>query len=112
MDALLRWEADRGVTKRHASGFVRSDDVGKPDYTTLDLDFLERWAVHMTANIADKGHNNWRNASTPEDVERCKQSAWRHFIAWLNDETDEDHAVALVFNIATAEHARKSMRSA
>lgn len=86
------------------SGMVRSNDTDKPDYTTVDLDFLERFARHMTANIADKGHNNWRLASTEDDRARFKQSAWRHFVAWQRGDTDEDHASALVFNVIGAEH--------
>lgn len=88
----------------HASGMVRSDPAGKPDYTTVDLAMLERWAAHMTANVADKGHNNWRLAVAPEDRARFVQSAWRHFVAWSRGDTDEDHAAALFFNVAGAEY--------
>ncbi len=89
-----------------ASGMVRSDPAGKPDYTTIDLAMLERWAAHMTAQIPAKGHNNWRHASSAEDLQRFRESAWRHFIAWERGLTDEDHAAALLFNIAGAEYVR------
>jgi hypothetical protein len=93
----------------HESGMVRSDDTGKPDYTTIGLDFLERLAVHMTANIESKGYNNWLNASTGEDVARAKRSIWRHLIAYMRGETDEDHAMALVYNVMVCEHARSQL---
>lgn len=92
------------------SGMVRSDDAGKPDYTTIDLPMLERWAQHMTANVADKGHNNWRLAAEEADRQRFVQSAWRHFLAWAGDTDDgEDHAAALIFNVAGAEYVASKL---
>lgn len=85
---------------------VRSDDTGKPDYTLIDLPFLERLAQHLTVNATSKGRNNWRRAHTHADLERFQQSAWRHFVAWQRGDTDEDHASALAFNVMGAEHVR------
>lgn len=92
------------------SGMVRGNDAGKPDYTLIDLALLERWAVHMTAQVPLKGHNNWRLAHTPDDRDRFLQSAWRHFVAWQRGDRDEDHAAALVFNVAGAEYVRRLLR--
>lgn len=94
-------------TVRSGSGVNRSDPAGKPDYTLVDLDMLERVARHMTAHVESKGRDNWRNASTPADELRARQSAWRHFVAWQRGETDEDHAAALFFNVSVAELARR-----
>jgi hypothetical protein len=99
-----RCERDDHITL--PSGMVRGDDTGKPDYTLIDLPMLERWARHMTAQVPLKGHNNWKLASTPEDEARFRQSAWRHFIAWQRGDTDEDHAAALLFNVAGCEYVR------
>ena len=90
-----------------ASGMVRSDPTGKPDYTLVCDRLLERWAVHMTKNVESKGHNNWRKAHSEEDLARFLASAWRHFIAFTRGETDEDHAAALLFNVAGAESVRR-----
>lgn len=89
------------------SGVLRSDDAGKPDYTLVDTVMLERWAAHMTANAGEKGANNWKLAHTDEDLRRFLASAWRHFVAFQRGDTDEDHAAALIFNVAGAEHVRK-----
>jgi hypothetical protein len=89
------------------SGMVRSDDTGKPDYTLIDLELLERWAVHMTAAAGAKGRNNWRRAHTRADLDRFLASAWRHFLAFQRGDDDEDHAAALLFNVAGALHVRK-----
>ena len=91
----------------HESGVVRSNPAGKPDYTLVDLPMLERWAAHMTANVDEKGRDNWRKARTDEDLDRFLASAWRHFVAWQRGDTDEDHAAALLFNVAGAEHVRR-----
>ena len=88
----------------YESGMVRGDDTGKPDYTLVDLALLERWAAHLTAQVPLKGRDNWRLARTPEDLQRFRASAFRHFIQWLRGDTDEDHAAAILFNIAGAEH--------
>ena len=93
------------------SGVNRSDPAGKPDYTLVDLRMLERWAAHMTAHIASKGRNNWRNADTMDDLERFRASAWRHFVAWQRGDTDEDHAAALFFNVAGAELAARRLEA-
>lgn len=93
------------------SGMVRSDDSAKPDYTLVDLAMLERWAVHMTKNVASKGHNNWRLASTEEDRQRFRASLFRHVVAYLRGDDDEDHAAAILFNVAGAEHVVRQLSS-
>lgn len=103
---------DDEPTVEHESGMVRSDPAGKLDYTLVDLHMLERVARLLTENVASKGRDNWRNASTEEDLLRAKQSAWRHFIAWQLGLGDEDHAAALMFNISVAERARRRLRDA
>lgn len=96
---------------RQPSGVVRSDDTGKPDYTLVDLAMLERWAQHMTAHVPSKGRGNWRLAHTEDDLARFKASAWRHFVAYMRGDDDEDHAAALFFNVAGAELAARRLRS-
>lgn len=91
------------------AGVNRSDPSGKPDYTLVDLGLLERWAMHMTAHADSKGRDNWRNASGGDDLDRFLASAWRHFLAFQRGETDEDHAAALLFNVAGAELVRSRL---
>jgi hypothetical protein len=100
-------EPPDGNVIRLASGVVRSNDDGKPDYTLVDTHMHERWARHMTANADEKGRNNWKLAHTDEDLHRFLASAWRHFVAFQRGDTDEDHAAALLFNVAGAEHVRR-----
>ena len=92
------------------SGVNRSPDTGKPRYDLVDLGLFRRCALHMAANVASKGENNWRNASTEEDLKRFRASAFRHFIDWFEGNTDEDHAAALVFNVGGAEYVREKIQ--
>jgi hypothetical protein len=49
------------------------------------------------------GSRNFENASTQEELERYKSSALRHLMQYVMGETDEDHAVAVCFNLMCAE---------
>ena len=82
---------------------------GKPDFTLVDWDLIERVALHLGAHAAAKGRDNWRNASTEDDLLRFRQSAWRHHVAWDRGDRDEDHAAALVWNVGGAELVRRRL---
>ena len=45
------------------------------------------------------GANNRQQARGKEAIDRFKQSAFRHFMQWMKGEDDEDHGLAVVFNI-------------
>jgi hypothetical protein len=97
---------DSGVRSEYASGMVRDTQDGKPDYALLDRPFLKRWAELMTRGAKKYGRRNWQNANSEEELERFKSSAFRHLMQWLDGETDEDHAAAVCFNLAAAEHVK------
>ena len=97
---------DSGARQEYASGMVRDTQEGKPDFTLLPLDFLERWATHMTKGAEKYGRENWTLASSEEELTRFKGSAFRHLIQWLRGDLDEDHAAAVAFNIAAAERVK------
>ena len=89
------------------SGMVRSDNAGKTDYTLVrDGPMYERWARHLTAAVPSKGKRNWMRADSAEDLERFRESAARHFEAWLRGEDDEDHAAAVFFNVSGVEYVK------
>ena len=91
------------------SGMHRSDSTGKPNYNLIDLDFLTRFAMHLTRGAEIHGKDNWRKANSQEEYERFQESAFRHLIQWLMGLRDEDHACAVVFNLMCAEHTRKKL---
>ena len=97
---------DSGERVEYGSGMVRDTTAGKPDYTLLPLEMLTRWAQHMTLGAGKYGRHNWRHANSIEELERFQASAFRHLVQWLSGETDEDHAAAVLFNVAAAEYVR------
>ena len=106
---------DSGSRQEFDSGMVRDTQEGKINYTRIFNGVMAgRWAEHMTKGEAKypdvaPGVANWTLADSPEEVERFRQSATRHFVAWLNGEIDEDHAAGVYFNIDGAETTRKKI---
>jgi hypothetical protein len=49
---------------------------------------------------------NWEKAFTQTELNRFKESALRHCMQWYCGETDEDHAVAVFFNIMAFESTK------
>lgn len=100
---------DSGKREEYASGMRRDTQEGKPMYSLIDADMLRRWADHMTKGAAKYGRNNWRLARSAEELERFKDSAFRHFMQWLAGEIDEDHAAAVIFNLAAASYVERRL---
>jgi hypothetical protein len=98
---------DSGVREEYASGMRRDTQEGKPDYTLIDIPFLTRLANHLVKGAKKYGEDNWRLANSKEELKRFKKSAFRHLIQWLSGLVDEDHAMAVVFNIMCAEYVKE-----
>lgn len=79
--------------------FVRDVDTGKLRYDLIPINMLDRLAGLYTRGIEKYWENNWQQARWRIAIERFKQSAWRHFIKWQQWEYDEDHAIAVAWNI-------------
>lgn len=91
VDSGERITGSNGMLKDAAS-------IRKPRFTLLDMQFLTRFAAHMTKGAAKYKPNNWRTADA-KDREGFQDSAARHLIQWLEGETDEDHAAAICANV-------------
>ena len=106
---------DSGVRAEFAGGMVRDTAEGKVSYHRVaDGPMLERWARHLT--VAEKkypdvapGVANWTLAAGTEELQRFRQSAFRHFMQWFRGEKDEDHASATFFNINGAEYVEAKL---
>jgi hypothetical protein len=89
---------------------VRDTAAGKVDFRrVLDGPMLDRWAAHLSKGAVKypdvgPGVPNWTLAAGPAELDRFKQSAFRHFLQWLRGDVDEDHAAAVFFNINGAEY--------
>lgn len=96
----------------------RDTDTDKPRFDLLmplDIEYddqlLVRWAWLMTRGAKKYSARNWEKARGPEEYLRFKASALRHFMQWYLGETDEDHAVAVFFNITGAEYVKNRSES-
>ena len=106
---------DSGKRVKYASNMVRDTQDGKPDFSLIFPDMpydrqpLTRWASLMTRGAEKYGRRNWQMANSQEEIERFKASAFRHFVQWLTNETDEDHMSAVMFNLLACEHTKWRM---
>lgn len=70
---------------------------------------FKRWAELMTRGAIKYAERNWEQARTQEELDRYKQSAFRHFMQWYEGNTDEDHGAAVFFNIQGAEYVKERL---
>lgn len=100
---------DSGKRQEFASGMRRDTTEGKPLYTLIDRKLLKRLAMHLTKGAEKYGRENWKLANSQEELDRFRDSAFRHFMQWLDGERDEDHLSAVVFNIWAAEYVQEKL---
>lgn len=96
---------DSGKRVTYASGSLRDPSEGKIKWSRILFGpMARRWAQHLTTAEpkypdAALGVPNFMLIETEEERLRYKESALRHFMSWYYEETDEDHASAVFFNI-------------
>jgi hypothetical protein len=90
---------DSGKRINFDSGFQRDTNDDKPRYELIPHEMLTRLAELMARGAQKYNANNWRKATSQEEYDRFKESAFRHFIQWMRGDSDEDHAAAVEFNI-------------
>lgn len=90
---------DSGERVEFASGMRRDVDTGKPRYDLIPTMPLKRLAELYARGAEKYGDENWTLADSPEELKRFRASAMRHLYQWINGERDEDHAIAVVWNI-------------
>jgi hypothetical protein len=100
---------DSGQRQEFSTGMKRDVQSGKPRYDLLDRAMLKRWAGLMARGAEKYGENNWKKAATEEELRRFEASAVRHLFQWLDGEVDEDHASAVLFNVAGAEMVKEKL---
>lgn len=101
---------DSGQRQEFSTGMKRDISTDKIRYDLVDMPMLKRWAELMTRGAIKYGPNNWKKAATQEELDRFKESAFRHFMTWfLNEDISEDHGAAVYFNIAGAEMVRSKL---
>lgn len=108
---------DSGERKQFASGMVRDTAATKPRFDLVlplgipyEEQMLTRWAELLRKGAIKYAERNWEKADGEEEMSHAKASAFRHFIQWMNGETDEDHAAAVFFNITEVEYIKTKRR--
>jgi hypothetical protein len=97
-----------GPVATRPSGMMK-EDAGKPQPTLIPTGFLWRLSRHMSAGAKKYGRNNWKLGNSAKELDDFRDAAFRHFLAWLDDEEDEDHLAAVSFNMWAADHVRKNL---
>ena len=100
----------------YQSGMKREPQKGRERFDLItpvcipyNKTMLYRWAMLMSKGCEKYGERNWEQAAGNEELSRFKESAFRHFMKWMQGETDEDHAAAVMFNISGAEMVKVKM---
>lgn len=108
----MRFETkDSGQRVDFPSGMRRDTDKGKPRYDLIDEPMLTRWAELMARGAEKYGENNWKLANSEEELQRFKASGFRHFMQWIRGDEDEDHAAAILYNVAAAEYVKRRLQN-
>jgi len=104
---------DSGQRQEYSTGMRRDLQDGKPDFSLClpegipyKQQCLTRWAELMERGRQKYGRRNWELASTEEELQRFRASAFRHFMQWYCGETDEDHLAATWFNMQAVEFVK------
>ena len=103
---------DSGERHQFSSGMQRDTADEKTRYDLVfDGPLMERLANHLTKGARKYTARNWMKANGAEELARFRESAVRHFVQWLRGDTDEDHAMAVVFNINGALYVEERIRN-
>lgn len=85
------------------SGAQRDSNSGKIRPDLISPYMLKALGRVLSDGAKHYGERNWEKGM-PDEV--LKESASRHYVSWMNNETDEDHAAKLIFNIMAWIHNR------
>lgn len=107
---MKKWiTKDSGKRKLYKSGFTRDVTDDKLRYDLIPLFALERLAGLYTRGAVKYGDWNWQKAKGKKEMEHFKGSLWRHYIAFLKEEDDEDHFAALLWNAIAIQYLREKL---
>jgi hypothetical protein len=105
-DSGERVEFSTGMQRDTSKSKARFDLI-TPKNIPYEKQMLTRWAELMARGAEKYNARNWEKANTQEEIDRFKESAFRHFMQWFFGENDEDHAAAVLFNITGAEYTKE-----
>ena len=89
--------------RQFESGAVRDSNEGKSRPDLISPYMLEALGNVLAKGARRYGDKNWEKGM-PQEV--FKESAARHYVAWMMNKEDEDHAAQLIFNVMAWIHFR------
>lgn len=92
-----------GEVRVFATGAQRDDNKGKIRPDLISPLMLKALGKVLADGAIHYSERNWEKG-IPNEV--LKESASRHYLSWMNNEVDEDHAAKLIFNIMAWIHFR------
>ena len=101
---------DSGKRETSKTGMMRDTQDDKPRYDLIWRPGLKRFAELMARGSVKYGDRNWEKAATQEELERFRAAANRHFEAWFQGDTDEDHMASTIFNLFGAEYVKGKLK--
>ncbi len=93
---------DSGHRKQFASGAVRDREPGKGLFALISPVFRRRLAKHCEAGQVKYG--NGRNWEKGMPVQEFLNSADRHLCDFMEGDREEDHLIAVAWNVMCAVH--------
>lgn len=111
-DSGERKEFSTGMQRDITGDKIRFDLIAPPGIP-FEEQMLTRWAALMTRGAVKYGAHNWTKAETQEELDRFRESLFRHVMQYLfGVEDGEDHAAACLFNVAGMELVKWKMHNA
>lgn len=108
---------DSGEREQFESGMQRDTESGKPRFDLMipegvpfEEQLLTRFAMLLSRGAEKYDARNWEQGDSEKEIDRAKSSGFRHFMQWICGEIDEDHAVAVIFNIMVVETIKRKLQ--
>lgn len=89
------------------SGAKRDSNINKIRPDLISPYMLKALGKVLADGAIHYGERNWEKGM-PFEV--LKESAARHYVSWMNNEEDEDHAAKLIFNVMAYIHFRDNKK--
>ena len=107
-DSWQRKEFESGM-KRDLSENKARFDLIFPKWISYEDQLFTRLANLMQRWAKKYWERNREKADSKEELARFRESALRHITQWYCWEDDEDHAVAVIFNLIWAEYLEQRL---
>ena len=98
---------DSGKRQEFNTGSVRDTREGKGRYDLISMVALERLARHYENGSRKYGDRNWEKG---QPLGRYLDSAMRHLVKYMQGSRDEDHLIAVAWNIFAFVHTEQLIK--